>query len=130
VTDRFDATLSAFPTFDEDRDVVRLLGSRCRDCDAAAFPRRHVCLECAGPHDPARLAGAGVVHARTHLGTPPRGFAAAFTYLCVDLDEGPRVLAPAVCADAQPPIGARVQAVPAAVRDGRRGFRFAVIDDA
>jgi len=124
-----DAGLAAAPVFEADGAVTRLLGSRCRRCDAVAFPRREVCLFCARGNTEARLSGRGTVHSWTLIDTPPWGFEGSLGYVCVDLDEGPRLLAPLVSA-AAPAIGAAVQAVPGAVKLGHQGFRFEVVDGA
>lgn len=125
-TRRVDDGLSAAPVFEQEETVVRLLGSVCRACGATAFPRREVCIRCGSAQDRLRLSGAGNVHAWTRLANPPHGFDGELYYGCVDLDEGPRVLAP--LGDGEPHVGQAVQAVPAAVRHGAAGFRFEVRD--
>lgn len=125
---RFDHDLTAQPVFRDDAGVARLLGSRCADCGRAAFPRRVVCLECGGAHEPLELRGRGTVHAAATVGNPPAGFDQGFRYACVDLAEGPRVLGP--CVDDAIDQGRQVQAVVAAVRDGEIGFRFSEVRDA
>jgi uncharacterized OB-fold protein len=123
---RIDDGLAAAPVFDQDGDEVRLLGSACPRCGAVAFPRREVCVRCAGPHEPRELSGAGRLHSWTRVANPPAGFEGELRYGCVDLVEGPRVLAPLV--DEQPAIGMAMQAVPGPGRNGARGFRFEVRD--
>ncbi|WP_320670497.1 Zn-ribbon domain-containing OB-fold protein [Patulibacter defluvii] len=129
-TTRFDEGLSAAPVFRDDDGVARLLGSSCPSCGTVAFPRRHVCLACGGAPQPRELRGAGVVHAFADVANPPHGFAAGYRYLCVDLDEGGRVLAPATGDGVAIAVGARVQARVAPVRDDHQGFRFAEVVDA
>lgn len=123
---RIDDGLSAAPVFEADGEEVRLLGSVCPRCGAVAFPRRRICVRCGGPPEPKRLSGAGRLHSWTMLANPPYGFEGELRYACVDLVEGPRVLAPVV--DESPLIGARVQAVPGTGRHGAQGFRFEVRD--
>lgn len=123
---RIDDGLSSAPVFEQEQEVVRLLGSVCRSCGATAFPRREVCIRCGAPHEPLRLSGAGRVHAWTRLANPPHGFEGELHYGCVDLDEGPRVLAP--LGPTAPAIDQAVQAVPAPARNGAAGFRFEVRD--
>ncbi len=125
---RFDRDLAAAPVFVVRDERVALLGSRCLHCATTAFPRRTVCLECGRAHAPEELSGRGVVHAAATVGNPPAGFSAGFRYVCVDLDEGPRVLGP--CVDDGVARGSRVQAVAAAVRGDEAGFRFAEVADA
>jgi uncharacterized OB-fold protein len=122
---RFDRDLAAYPTFKNDGDVVRLLGSRCPACGAVAFPRRAVCLRCGGEPVDQTLSGPGELHAWTQIENPPFGFDAGFPYGCVDLEEGPRVLCALI---GVPRTGARVQAVAAPVRNREDGFRFRVLD--
>lgn len=119
---RIDEGLSAAPVFETDGLVTRLLGSLCPLCGAVAFPRRVVCLECGGSPEPATLTGSGKVHSWTRLANPPFGFDEPIWYACVDLDEGPRVLAAMTRGPVA--IGASVQAVPSALRRAAFGFRF------
>ncbi len=123
---RIDDGLSAAPVFEVECGIVRLLGSRCPRCGATAFPRRAVCIRCHGAPEPLRLSGAGTVHAWSPLANPPDGFAGALHYGCIDLEEGPRVLA--ILAAEQPHTGQRVQARPAAARGGALGFSFGAGD--
>lgn len=121
---RIDDRIAAAPVFVRDGAEVRLLGSACDRCAAVAFPRREVCIRCGGGQQGVRLSGAGELHAWTRLANPPHGFDGELLYGCVDLAEGPRVLAPLV--GAPPAIGAPVQAVPGRGRHGADGFRFEV----
>ncbi len=125
---RFDDELAAAPVYAAHGERAALLGSRCASCGATAFPRRTVCLECGGAHAPRELSGRGTVHAAATVGNPPAGFSAGYRYVCVDLDDGPRVLGP--CLDDGVERGARVEAVPAPVRDDEDGFRFRELADA
>lgn len=122
---RFDRGLAAFPVFEREGDLVRLLGSRCSECGVAAFPRRRVCLACGGEQEDATLSGRGVLHAWTRVANPPAGFDKSFPYGCVDLEEGPRVWCALL---GEPRTSAPVQAMSAPVRDGEAGFRFQVLD--
>jgi uncharacterized OB-fold protein len=126
---RFDDGLAAAPVFDVDGDEVRLRGSRCTWCRLVAFPARVVCLDCGGVHVPLPLTGRGVLHSATTVANPPQGFDEGFSYLAVDLMEGPRVLAPAI-GTGPFATGTVVQAVAATVRDGALGFRFERANDA
>lgn len=123
---RLEEDLGIEELFVDAGDAVRLIGSRCRDCAAAAFPRRAVCLECGGEHEETNLTGRGVLHSFTVLSNPPAGFEHAYAYGCVDLVEGPRILA-ALQGDLFR-IGQAVRAVAAPVRDGLNGFRFEASD--
>jgi len=108
----------------EERPVgaLGLRGSRCPACGHHAFPPRAVCTSCfTTPTLDVVLAGTGRVHAWTNLETPPAGFDQPIVYAAVDLDEGPRVLAPL---EATPEPGGRVQVVARTVRDGHPGFGF------
>ena len=109
--------------FSIDGRVARLTGSRCETCGEVAFPARHVCGRCGGRKlSSSTLAGRGTVVASTHVLTPPAGFEHPIEVALVDLAEGPRVFA---LLTAPATTGAAVQAVPAAVREGRPGFAFA-----
>jgi uncharacterized OB-fold protein len=124
VPSRVDDGLSSAPVFEYEEDGVRLLGSRCVSCGLASFPRRVVCLRCGAEQEPLRLAGVGRVHAHTRMENPPAGFDDTLLYACVDLEEGPRLLAPLTGDD--PSTGDRVRAVPGTARDGALAFRFEV----
>jgi uncharacterized OB-fold protein len=121
---RIDDRLAAAPVFEEDGEEVRLLGSTCGQCGAVAFPRRVVCIRCGAPQQATRLSGRGRLHSWTLLANPPYGFEGEVYYGCVDLVEGPRILA--VLGDEEPHIGAFVGGVPARVRHQAVGFRFEV----
>jgi uncharacterized protein len=104
--------------------MVRLLGSRCLECDAKAFPRRTVCFACRsvdleewplGPYGV--LYTYTVVHVAPELRTP-------YCVGYVDLDEGVRVLAMIVGANESRGINARGRLV--AGPDGDWAFR---VDD-
>jgi uncharacterized OB-fold protein len=123
---RLDEDLGIEPLFEECDGIVRLNGSRCRTCGVTAFPPRVVCLECGGAHERALLSGRGVLHSSTTVENPPSGFDCAYGYGCVDLDEGPRLLAPLGGRPLE--VGQAVQAVPARVRDSLAGFRFEARD--
>jgi uncharacterized OB-fold protein len=123
---RVDDGLAAAPVFDYEMDGVRLLGSRCKGCGLAAFPRRRVCLRCGGEQEPLRLGGEGHIHAWTRMENPPAGFEGELLYGAVDLSEGPRVLAP--LAGRSPRTGDPVQAVAGTARNGAIAFRFEVQD--
>jgi uncharacterized OB-fold protein len=113
--------------FRVDGDAVRLCGSRCPACGAAAFPARTVCGDCGHRSlEAAELSGRGRVHAATSVATPPAGFERPYLAAVVDLDEGPRVFG---LLTADPGPAGRVRAVPAAVRDGRDGFAFAPLEE-
>lgn len=129
-TRRFDESLAARPVFRDDGGVARLLGSRCETCDSVAFPRRVVCLECGGAHRAHELTGRGLVHSAAVVGNPPAGFSSGYRYVCVDLDEGARVLGPCVPGEDAIVHGAVVQALVATVRDDELGFRFGGVRDA
>ncbi|MBO0827222.1 MAG: OB-fold domain-containing protein [Streptosporangiales bacterium] len=71
----------------------RLVGSRCRHCDARAFPRRTVCFGCLGSDledmplsTSGRLYSYSTVRVSASREVP-------YTLGYVDLPEGPRVLA-------------------------------------
>lgn len=123
---RLDDGLAAAPVFEDNGETVRLLGSVCEVCSRVAFPRRVVCLWCGGEQSSYVLSGAGTLHSWTHLANPPFGFDSAIYYGCIDLDEGPRALC--VLGGGPPRSGVRVQAVPADVKHGARGFCFEVAD--
>jgi uncharacterized OB-fold protein len=123
---RVDEGLASAPVYEVVTGGVALVGSACTRCGAVAFPRRVICIRCGGPHVERVLKGTGSVHSWTTIANPPHGFYEEITYGCIDLDEGPRVMAP--LADTPPDFGARVRVVPGFGRLGAAGFRFEACD--
>ncbi|WP_145982597.1 Zn-ribbon domain-containing OB-fold protein [Pseudonocardia sp. EC080625-04] len=67
-------------------DPPRLLGSRCTDCGAAAFPARTFCPACrTGVVAPAELSTSGRVHSFTVVRQAPPGTEVPYTLAWVDL---------------------------------------------
>jgi len=101
----------------------RIMASRCRACDAQAFPPRADCDACLSPDfEWVEISGRGTVHTFTTIVAAPAGFErdAPYTVGVVDLEEGGRALAwfgdsiaPAAIA-----IGMPVQLVPRIEEDG------------
>jgi uncharacterized OB-fold protein len=74
-------------------DPARLIGSRCRSCDARSFPTRTICFECLGDDLEEILLGPdGTLYSfsTVHVSASRR---VPYTIGYVDLAEGPRVLA-------------------------------------
>ena len=108
--------------FSVEDGVVRLAGSHCETCGDVAYPARSVCGRCGNRNlSGVWLAGRGRVVSTTRVDTPPAGFDQPIEVALVDLAEGPRVFALLTSAASA---GTVVQAVPAAVREGRPGFAF------
>jgi uncharacterized OB-fold protein len=123
---RIDDGLASAPVYEAVVGGVTLVGSACAECAAVAFPRRVICIRCGGPHQERVLKGTGCVHSWTTIANPPHGFDDEITYGCIDLDEGPRLMAPLENTPAA--FGARVRVVPGSGRLGAAGFRFEVCD--
>lgn len=115
--------------FDPDTDDggVRLHGSRCPSCGAAAFPARLVCGLChARDLAPEEMPARGRVRCSTPVPTPPFGFDGSITVGVVELAAGPSLFA----LISEPlPRGAAVAARPAPVRSGAPGFVFGPIGE-
>ncbi len=122
---RFDRGEVGYPTYEIVDEQVRLLGSRCPECVNVAFPGRDICLVCGARPVTFTLSGCGTVHAWTSVANPPAGFDEGYLYGCVDLEEGPRILAKL---HGPVSVGGRVIAIPGTLRDGDEGFRFGVSD--
>jgi uncharacterized OB-fold protein len=120
---RIDEDLGVEPLFRREGASIRLLGSRCTGCGTIDFPARAICLDCGRDHEPATLSGRGTLHSLTVLENPPAGFSEGYEYGCIDLAEGPRVLAALDGHDFT--IGQEMKVVEAPVRDALEGFRFA-----
>jgi hypothetical protein len=106
----FEAGLVVLP--EGERDLPKLLGSRCGECGAVFHPPRPVCLSCHGRSlRDAQLSGDGTLYACTHVQMPLRpGRRESRDYWVghVDLDEGPRVQGLLSADIGEPRIGMRV----------------------
>ena len=77
------------------RDEIRLIGSRCLDCEARSFPTRLSCSRCYGhnlePHELARL---GRVERFTIVRQAPQGYFGPVPYVLGDvtLEDGVSVM--------------------------------------
>lgn len=86
----------------DDAGQPRLLGRRCRGCQAVFLGRRKVCLACFGREmDDALLGPGGVVHSYTtvHQASPAAFVKAPYVIAQVRLPEGVIVTAPLVDCD-------------------------------
>jgi uncharacterized OB-fold protein len=73
---------------------LRLIGSRCRACEAYGFPKQVRCEKCGSDDvEPHQFAGGGTVLTTTTVYEAPRGFAEQVPYVAglIRLDEGPVV---------------------------------------
>jgi uncharacterized OB-fold protein len=96
----------------------RLLGSRCRGCDARFFPRAYTCAAClARDLEPYSLTTEGSVHVSATAAATQPGFAAPARFAWVDLPaDGVRVFAHLVPAEGpEPGRGERVEFDPVVV---------------
>jgi uncharacterized OB-fold protein len=74
-------------------DEDYLIGSRCRDCSAAAFPPRVVCHKCAGENvEEIPLSRRGELASFTVSWAAPEGFKPPVIMGFIDLPEGVRLL--------------------------------------
>ncbi len=74
----------------------RLMGTRCKKCDAKSFPPRADCEECmSGEFEFFEMSGKATLHTFTEIVAAPTGFEdlTPYTVGVVDLDEGGRLLA-------------------------------------
>lgn len=77
-------------------DPPRLLGSRCRQCDAPHFPRRDRCPYCSAEGcEPVELSPRGRLWAFTAVTAPPPGYLGdtPYGFGVVELEDGLRVIA-------------------------------------
>jgi uncharacterized OB-fold protein len=95
----------------------RLVGTKCAECGATAFPPRADCAECMSPQfEFVDVSGKGTLHTFTTIVAAPTGFEHLAPYVLglVDLDDGGRALAwigPTVNAE-DIEIGMELQVVP------------------
>lgn len=81
-----------FKEYNEALKENRLLGLRCRRCQATTAPPRMVCRECSSPElDVVPLSGRGVVQTFTTVFVAAEGRQdeVPYTLVMVELDEGP-----------------------------------------
>jgi uncharacterized OB-fold protein len=74
----------------------RLMGSRCKQCGATAFPPRADCEDCmSGDFEFFEVSGKATLHTFTKIVAAPTGFEDTVPYIVgvVDLEEGGRALA-------------------------------------
>lgn len=74
----------------------RIMGSRCKSCDATSFPPRADCDVCmSGDFEFFEISGKGTVHTYTKIVAAPTGFENVTPYIVglVDLEEGGRAIA-------------------------------------
>jgi uncharacterized protein len=79
----------------DDDDTVTLLGSRCRACGRASFPRAEVCPYCGSTDlEPVRLSPTGTLWGWTTVHAAPPGYEGPvpFGFGVVELPEGLRVI--------------------------------------
>ena len=102
----------------DNRSILGLLGARCTKCDTVSFPPgvHPSCVGCGGDHfDEVELSRRGAVQTFVVNQTMPAPFVAPLPLVCVDLDDGVRVMFQGVgsngAAGADFRIGARVELV-------------------
>jgi hydroxymethylglutaryl-CoA synthase len=96
------------------REILGLLGGRCVACGAVVFPPslHPSCLSCGGDKfDEMALAKTGVVQTFVVNHAMPAPFVAPLPLVCVDLDDGTRVMFQGVGDGATLEIGTRVRLV-------------------
>jgi uncharacterized OB-fold protein len=77
----------------EENGRLRLRGSRCPKCKAAAFPQHAICPSCGNDEvqDAIELSDTGTVYTFSHIHVAPKGFATPYSTGYVDLPEGVRL---------------------------------------
>lgn len=73
--------------------TVRLHGSKCAACGAAAFPPHGLCPSCGAERgqDRVELSPVGTLYTFSEIHVAPKGFAAPYAVGYVDLPEGVRL---------------------------------------
>ena len=94
----------------------RLLGTRCKTCGTAYFPKRSVCPKCRrrGKLTEIQFSGKVKVYSFTEVTAPPEGFEDQVPYILalIELDEGARLTGQIVDAHKDDvKIGSRVERV-------------------
>ena len=81
-----------FKDYNEALQQNRLLGLKCRSCDAITVPPKIVCRQCTGSElDVTELKGSGKIRTFTTVNVASEGLedAVPYTIVMVELDEGP-----------------------------------------
>jgi uncharacterized OB-fold protein len=95
-TDTTGAGIAYFPAsrpWTEAGGVVRLVGSKCARCGAAAFPPHPLCPSCGAPNGQERveLSAVGTLYTFSEIHIAPKGFATPYAVGYLDLPEGVRL---------------------------------------
>jgi uncharacterized OB-fold protein len=70
----------------------QLFGSRCRNCQEAVFPQRHICPNCfCDDLERVVLSSRGILYTFTITHQGPTGFATPYASGYIDLPEGVRI---------------------------------------
>jgi uncharacterized OB-fold protein len=76
------------------KGVPRLMGGRCRKCDAVSFPRAAVCTDCMSEDiEDIELAHEGKLYSYSIVHQAPKGWTVPYALGYVDLPHNVRVLA-------------------------------------
>jgi uncharacterized OB-fold protein len=71
----------------------KLLGLKCKRCDAVTFPPMAVCRECSGTDcEVTQLKGEGTLRTFTVVRVAPEGMKPPYVVAMAELDEGPWVM--------------------------------------
>ncbi len=107
----------------EEGGEVRLHGSRCAKCGAAAFPAHRVCPSCGSDagQEPVKLSSRGTLYTFTEIHVAPKGFATPYTVGYVDLPEKVRLFGQIEQPASKLSIGQKVMVVLGPVRVDQNG---------
>jgi uncharacterized OB-fold protein len=78
----------------DSKGTPRLIGGRCRNCQALSFPRAAVCVSCFSEDiEKVQLAEEGTLYSYSIVHQAPKGWAVPYALGYVDLPDNVRVLA-------------------------------------
>jgi uncharacterized OB-fold protein len=102
----------------------KLIGGRCRDCQAYFFPKRYLCPHChkEGTIEEVELSSRGKLYTYCVVRVAPEGFTAPYVLGYVDLPEGVRIFTPITDVDPSAlQIGMELELVIAPLRQDTEG---------
>lgn len=106
----------------EENGRLRLLGSRCLQCQTSAFPHHSTCPSCGHEsQESAELSDTGTIYTFSHIHVAPKTFTVPYTTGYIDLPEGVRLFGQIEGPPSEIAIGQKVAVVLGTIRTDETG---------